>query len=88
MAALDDDLSSYLFRRQSRTTIPDVWRRDVASNATLQLTRNVDVAPEVTGAIRKRFQVVRSRDGSRFWVDVTLPRDWRPGTRLPGIIWF
>ena len=88
VAALDDDLSSYLFRRQSRTTIPDVWRRDVAANATVQLTRNVDVAPEVTGAIRKRFPVVRSRDGSRFWVDVTLPRDWRPGTRLPGIIWF
>lgn len=88
VAALDDDLSAYLFRRQSRSTIPDVWRRDVGSNATVQLTRNVDVAPEVTGAIRKRFQVVRPRDGSRFWVDVTLPRDWRPGTRLPGIIWF
>ena len=88
VAALDDDFGSYLFRRQSRSTIPDVWRRDVASGATVQLTRNVDVAPEVTGAIRKRFQVVRPRDGSRFWVDVTLPRDWRPGTRLPGIIWF
>jgi dipeptidyl aminopeptidase/acylaminoacyl peptidase len=88
VAALDDDLSAYLVRRQSRTTIPDVWRRDVATGATVQLTRNVDVAPEVTGAVRKRFPVVRSRDGSRFWVDVTLPRDWRPGTRLPGVIWF
>jgi dipeptidyl aminopeptidase/acylaminoacyl peptidase len=88
VAALDDDLTQYLFTRQSRTTLPDTWLRDVAGGTTRKLTNNVDVAPEVTGAIRKRLQVVRPRDGSRFWVDVTLPRDWRPGTRLPGIIWF
>jgi dipeptidyl aminopeptidase/acylaminoacyl peptidase len=32
--------------------------------------------------------VTRPRDGLRFFVEVTLPRDWRPGTKLPGIIWF
>jgi dipeptidyl aminopeptidase/acylaminoacyl peptidase len=88
VTALDDDHTQYLFRRQSRTTVPDVWLRTVANGETRQVTRNVDVAPEVTGAITKRFQVVRPRDGYRFWTEVTLPREWRPGTRLPGIIWF
>ena len=40
------------------------------------------------GAQFKRIQVTRPRDGIKFWVDITLPKDWRPGTRLPGIIWF
>jgi dipeptidyl aminopeptidase/acylaminoacyl peptidase len=88
VAALDDDLSAYLYTRESPTVIADAWLRDVASDRRVQLTRNVDVGPEVTGAVRKRFQVVRPRDGWRLWVDVALPRDWRPGQRLPGIIWF
>ncbi len=88
VAALDDDLSQYIFTRESRTTIQDAWLRDVATGDARKLTANVDVAPEVTGAVIKRFQVVRPRDGFRFWTEVTMPRDWRPGTRLPGVIWF
>lgn len=88
VAALDDDYTQYIFTRESRTTVPDAWLRTVASGDVKQLTNNVDVAPEVTGAITKRFQVVRPRDGYRFWTEITMPRDWRPGARLPGIIWF
>ena len=33
------------------------------------------------------FQVTRP-DGYRFWVTVTLPREWKAGTRLPGFLWF
>ena len=53
-----------------------------------QLTKNVDVGPEVSQAQFKRFQVTRPRDGTKYWVEVTLPRDWKPGNKLPGIIWF
>ncbi len=38
--------------------------------------------------IRKRLLVERPRDGYKFYIDVTLPKDYREGTRLPGIIWF
>jgi dipeptidyl aminopeptidase/acylaminoacyl peptidase len=68
--------------------VPDAWLKTVASGATTKLTSNKDVAPEVTQAQKKRMQVTRPRDGLKFWVDVTLPSDWRTGTRLPGIIWF
>ncbi len=86
VAALDDDLSAFLYTHESPTTIPDVWLRD--ATGTRKITNNVDVGPEVTGAQVKRFQVARPRDGNAMWVDVTLPRDWRPGQRLPGVIWF
>ncbi len=85
---LDDDFSQYIYTHQSRTTVPDNYLRTVATNESRQLTHNVDVAPEVTQAVFKRFQVVRPRDGERFWVEVTLPVGWTPGTKMPGIIWF
>lgn len=88
VAALDDDASQYIVTRESYTTIRDAWLRTAGTTDATQLTHNVDVAPEVTGAIAKRFQVTRPRDGTKFWVDMLLPRDWRPGEKLPGIIWF
>jgi dipeptidyl aminopeptidase/acylaminoacyl peptidase len=87
IAPLDNDLSQLVVTRESPTTIPDVWLR-VSGAEPRKLTNNVDAAPEVSGAILKRFQVARPRDGTKFWVDVTLPRDWKPGQRLPGLIWF
>jgi dipeptidyl aminopeptidase/acylaminoacyl peptidase len=86
ITALDDDLSAFLYTRESPTTIPDVWLKD--ANGARKITSNVDVGPEVTGAQLRRFQVTRPRDGNKLWVDVTLPRDWKPGTKLPGVIWF
>jgi dipeptidyl aminopeptidase/acylaminoacyl peptidase len=53
-----------------------------------KLTKNVDLAPEVTQANRKRLLVERPRDNYKFYIDVTLPKDYREGTKLPGIIWF
>ncbi len=88
VVALDDDVSQFIVTRESRTTIQDAWLRSAGSTDARQLTKNVDVGPEVSGAIAKRFEVTRPRDGTKFWVDVQLPRDWRPGQKLPGIIWF
>ncbi len=87
ISPLDRDMSQFLISRESRTEIPNVWLRS-ANSPPKKLTDNVDAAPEVSGAILKRFQVTRARDGIKFWVDVNLPRDWKPGQRLPGLIWF
>jgi dipeptidyl aminopeptidase/acylaminoacyl peptidase len=73
--------------RQSSTVIEDAWHRDLVAGTEKKLTSAVDVGPEVSGAVRKRIRVTRPRDGTQFWVDVTLPRDWTTGTRLPGILW-
>ena len=71
--ALDDDYNSYIYTHESPTTIPDAYLRDVTSGKVVQLTRNKDVAPEVTNAIRKRMTITRPRDGYRFVTDITLP---------------
>ena len=88
VAPLDRDLQQFIVTRENRTTITDAWLRTAGSTEAKQLTKNVDVGPEVSGAQFRRFQVTRPRDGTKYWVEVTLPRDWKPGQRLPGIIWF
>lgn len=88
VAALDADYQQVVVTRESATVIEDAWFRDLAAGTERKLTSAVDVGPEVTGAIRKRIQVTRPRDGIRVWVDVVLPRSWRPGSTVPGIIWF
>ncbi len=88
VTALDDDYSAYVYTHESPTVIQDAWLRDAKAGTSTQLTHAKDVAPEVSGAQHKRIQITRQRDGIKFWVDLTLPADWKPGTRLPGIIWF
>lgn len=88
VAALDDDYREVIVTRQNATTIEDAWLRDTRSGSLTQLTKAVDVAPEVTGAQRKRVRVTRPRDGTQFWADVVLPRTWKKGDGTPGVIWF
>jgi dipeptidyl aminopeptidase/acylaminoacyl peptidase len=88
VTSLDDDYSAFLYTHESPTVITNVYLRDANANASRKITENRDVAPEVTGAIAKRLTVTRPRDGFKFFVDVTLPKGWTPGTKLPGVIWF
>ena len=85
-APLDDDFRTMLVTRESPTMVPDSYVRDAAGTLR-KLTSNVDVTPEITRAIRRQVQVTRA-DGYKLWVEVTLPANWREGTRLPGMFWF
>jgi dipeptidyl aminopeptidase/acylaminoacyl peptidase len=53
----------------------------------VQLTKNVDVHEDLTHAGVVRF-VVERPDGFKFRVKVTLPPDYKAGTRLPALFWF
>ena len=86
-APLDDDFSRAIVIRESPTTVPDSYVRDMKSGQLTQLTHNKDYAPEISQAIRKRIPVTRA-DGYRFFVDLTLPQDYKAGTRLPAFFWF
>jgi dipeptidyl aminopeptidase/acylaminoacyl peptidase len=88
VSALDDNYSKVIVNHESPTTIQDAYLRDLAAGTSVQLTHNTDVAPELSAAIHKRIQIVRPRDGLKFWTDITLPKDWTQGQKLPGIIWF
>lgn len=85
-ASLDDDFTKAVITRESPTMVPNTFVRDIASGALTPLTSNTDLTPEFTNAIRKRVEVTRA-DGIKFMVNVTLPQDYRAGTRLPAMLW-
>jgi dipeptidyl aminopeptidase/acylaminoacyl peptidase len=84
-APLDDDFASYVIEREARNTVPDSYLRD--ATGLKKLTSNKDYSPEFTAAVRKKIPVTRP-DGYRFFVDLTLPQDYKAGTRLPAMFWF
>ena len=84
---LDDDFTKAVVTRESKTEVSNAFLRDLKSGAMTKLTANKDYAPEFTNAIRKRITVTRP-DGFKFVVKLTLPADYKPGTRLPAMFWF
>jgi dienelactone hydrolase len=85
-APLDDDFARAIITRQSPTAVPNAFLRDMATGELRQLTTNEDPAPEFTALQRRNVWVTRA-DGIRFLVRLTLPADYREGTRLPGMLW-
>jgi dipeptidyl aminopeptidase/acylaminoacyl peptidase len=84
---LDDDFSQAIVVRESATQVADSYLKNMATGAVTKLTNNKDYTPEFTGAIRKRITVTRA-DGYHFVVKLTLPADYKAGTRLPAMFWF
>ncbi len=87
VAALDDNLERIIVHRESPTMVPDAYVRDMKSGQLTKLTDNQDYTPEFTSLVRKRVPITRV-DGTRFFVDVTLPANYVAGTKLPGMLWF
>ncbi len=87
MEVLNDDATQLLVSREGPTDVPDSYIRNVATGEFRQLTDNTDHTPDLTNAQRKRFMIERV-DGFELAVNVTLPQDWQPGNKPPGLIWF
>jgi dipeptidyl aminopeptidase/acylaminoacyl peptidase len=85
-AALDDDFTRAIVTKESTKEVPNSFLRDMKTGTMTKLTNNTDPSPEHTRAIRKRVMVTRP-DGISFVVKVTLPADYREGTRLPTMFW-
>ncbi|HCT56886.1 MAG TPA: S9 family peptidase [Gemmatimonas aurantiaca] len=86
-APLDDDFTKAIVQRESPTMVPQSFALTLASKDAKQLTNNVDVMPELSKAVKKKV-VARRADGFSFNVNVTLPADYKDGTRLPAMFWF
>ena len=86
-AALDDGFTKAIVNRETSRDVQDSWLRDMKTGQMTKLTANKDYSPEFTSAIRKRISVTRA-DGFKFIVKLTLPADYKAGTRLPGMFWF
>ena len=79
VAALDDDYTQFIYTHESPTVDSGrVAARCQGRDEQEADARNVDVGPRSDAArSTSAFQVTRPRDGIKFWVDVTLPKDWR-----------
>jgi len=83
----DDDMNVIFTSRQTPEMIADSYVRDLKAGTLKKLTNNRNYAPEVTGAKRTRYQVERV-DGIKLWVNLTLPKGYVEGTKLPAMFWF
>jgi dipeptidyl aminopeptidase/acylaminoacyl peptidase len=83
---LDDDYTRAIVVHESKTDVANSFLRDMKAGTMTRLTNNTDPTPEFTKTIRKRVVVTRP-DGIKFVVRVTLPADYREGTRLPAMFW-
>lgn len=87
LSPLDADFQHALIQRESKTVVGQTFVLTLADGSVRQLTHNRDLMPEITNAIR-RVVWARRADGHTFRINVTLPRDYREGTRLPALFWF
>ena len=82
---LDADAKKFIVQRESPSDVPQNVLMDGGRQVTL--TKNMDPHEDLTRAKVERF-VVERPDGFKFRVKVTLPADYKAGTRLPALFWF
>ncbi|MDE3150763.1 MAG: S9 family peptidase, partial [Gemmatimonadota bacterium] len=87
VAPLDDDFARAVITHETPKEIGQSYLWVRATGQRTALTKNQDYSPEFTAAIRKRLTVTRP-DGFQFVVNLTLPANYKAGTRLPGMFWF
>ena len=84
VAMLDDRGSRLLTRRQSPTDPPNYYIR--AGRELKPLTNYPNPTPQTAG-IRKQLVTYKRADGVPLSFTLYLPPDYRPGTRLPTLVW-
>ncbi|MEX2283937.1 MAG: prolyl oligopeptidase family serine peptidase [Gemmatimonadota bacterium] len=87
VTALDDDFTRALIRRESDKVVGQQYILNVKSKEARQITNNKDYFPEIVSAQRKTLQARRG-DGLPIRVRVTLPPDYKEGSKLPALFWF
>lgn len=84
-AALADDGSKILTRRESKTEPPNYFVRETGKEPK-QITHFTDPAPEVR-KLTKKLVTYKRADGVPLSFTLYLPPDYKPGTKLPTVVW-
>jgi dipeptidyl aminopeptidase/acylaminoacyl peptidase len=84
VAVLDDKGTRLLTRMESPADPPNYFIR--TSTGTTPLTRLPDPMPQAAG-VRKRLVAYKRADGVPLSFTLYLPADYKPGTRLPTVVW-
>ncbi len=83
-AVLDDQGKSFITRRESTTEPPNYFLHNGSSEK--ELTSYKDPAPRVR-RITKQLVTYKRADGVPLSMELYLPPDYQPGTKLPAVMW-
>ena len=86
LAVLDDAGRTLLTRRESRTSPPNYFVREVRGGRLRALTAYPDPAPQMAG-VTKRLITYQREDGVPLSGTLYLPAGYKAGTRLPTVLW-
>jgi dipeptidyl aminopeptidase/acylaminoacyl peptidase len=83
---LDDRMQAILTQYETPAEPPNYFVRDLAAGSKRALTSFQDPAPQLTG-IEKQFVTYDRKDGVKLSATLYLPPSYKPGTRLPVVMW-
>lgn len=84
-ALLESGGAKFITRRESPTEPPNYFMRTASGSETV-LTKFSDPQPSVRG-IHKELVKYKRNDGVDLSFTLYLPPDYKPGTRLPTVVW-
>jgi dipeptidyl aminopeptidase/acylaminoacyl peptidase len=85
VAILDEHGAKFVTRRESPTEAPNYFVR-TSAGAVTAMTRFPDPQPSIRG-ISKQLVKYNRADGVELQFTLYLPADYKPGTRLPAVVW-
>ena len=86
VAILDDKGPVILTRRESPSEPPNYHWHDLPSGKSAPITNFPDPAPQLR-SITKQLVTYKRPDGVQLSFTLYLPPDYKPGTRLPTVVW-
>jgi dipeptidyl aminopeptidase/acylaminoacyl peptidase len=85
-ALISDDPPRFITRRESPHETPNYWLRSVADTSRQALTHFTDPTPQLR-SITKQLVTYNRPDGVKLSFTLYLPPGYKPGERLPTIVW-
>ena len=86
IAPLDADAKTLLTRYETPNDPPNYYVRDLAAGTKKAVTNFPDPAPQLRG-VKKQFVTYKRKDGVELNATLYLPPDYKPGQRLPVVMW-
>jgi dipeptidyl aminopeptidase/acylaminoacyl peptidase len=86
VAPLDDEAKTILTRYETPTDPPNYYVRDLTANTRRAVTEFKDPQPQLRG-VTHQFVTYQRKDGVKLSATLYLPPGYKPGTRLPVIVW-
>ena len=86
VAPLSDDGKTVLTRYETPTDPPNYYIRDLGANSKRAVTEFKDPQPQLRGATHQ-FITYQRKDGVKLSGTLYLPPGYKPGQRLPVILW-